>query len=103
MRFFTKKQKTWFFTKTIKVGSFYMFPRFGFTVYSEPRYSSGEHMDTNPFTKSLDTQYFNVKEITDNGFVKGNFLDKPHYKDFYLTLTELSSRSLFEVLFLFLI
>jgi hypothetical protein len=102
MGLLTTKQKLWFLTKTIKVGGFYSFPPMGFTVYSEPNYSSGLKVDTNPFTKSLDGEFFLVKEIT-NGFCKGNFYENPKGPDIYLTEDELSRRGLIEMLLLFLI
>lgn len=102
MELLTKGQRHWITTKTIKTGSFYMFPRFGFTVYEKPEYGNGSRMDTNPFTKSLDHEYFRVKEKV-NGFVKGNFVNNPHYSDFYLSEQELSQRGLFECLFLLVI
>lgn len=101
MKLLTKKQKTWMIQKDIKAGSFYSFPAMGFNVYSTPDYSSGEYIDTNPFTRSLAGEFFLVKEITD-GFCKGNFYDKPKGADMYITVAELSSRSLFEILVLFL-
>lgn len=81
MKLLTTKQKQWLISKTIKENDFYMFPRFGFTVYSEPNYSSGQHVNTNPFTKSLDGEYFLVKEKV-NGFCRGNFYHKPKGRDF---------------------
>lgn len=100
MRFLTKKQKTWIIQKNIKVGEFYSFPPMGFTVYVSPDYSSGDYMDTNPFTRSLAGEFFLVKEIID-GFCKGNFYDNPKGADMYITVTELSRRSLFEMFILF--
>lgn len=88
--------------KTIKVGSFYSFPPTGFTVYAEPKYSSGAEIDTNPFTKSLAGEFFLVKEI-ENGFCKGNFYERLKGRDMYLTEEELSRRTLIEMLFLFLL
>jgi len=101
MKILTKKQKTWMIQKDIKVGSFYSFPAMGFNIYSSPNYSTGEYMDTNPFTRSLAGEFFLVKEITD-GFCKGNFYNKPKGADMYITVSELSRRGLFEMLFLFL-
>ena len=57
-------------------------------------------MDTNPFTRSLAGEFFLVKEIID-GFCKGNFYDNPKGADMYITVTELSRRSLFEMFILF--
>ena len=102
MKFLTTKQKHWMIRKTIKVGSFYSFPPMGFTVYAEPKYSSGAEIDTNPFTKSLASEFFLVKEI-ENGFCKGNFYERPKGRDMYLTEEELSRRTLIEMLFLFLL
>jgi hypothetical protein len=70
----TTKQKEWFSKRTIKVGQVYMFPRFGFFIYTKPCYSSGEFFGTNPFTKSLDHERFLVKDKV-NGFCRGNFED----------------------------
>jgi hypothetical protein len=102
MNLFTSNQKKWFFKKNIKVGDFYMFPRFGFWFYSEPSEISCEYFESNPFTKSLDNQMFLVKSI-ENGFCKGNFYEKPLPRDFYLKTEELSSRNTIEVVFLFVI
>lgn len=102
MDLLTQKQKQWLVRKTINVGEAYMFPRFGFTIYSEPKYSTGEYIDINPFTKSLDAEAFLVKEKI-NGFCKGNFERKPKYPDMYLTEEELSRRDLIEITLLFLI
>lgn len=77
-----------------------MFPRFGFTIYAEPNYTSGKHIDTNPFTKSLDNEMFLVKEKV-NGFCKGNFYHKPTDIDWWLSEEELSRRGLIEIVFLF--
>jgi hypothetical protein len=62
MKLLTTKQKQWLVRKTIKENNFYMFPRFGFTVYTSPNYMSGEYVDINPFTISLDGEMFLVKE-----------------------------------------
>jgi hypothetical protein len=102
MKFLTKKQKAFMIRKQIIVGGAYSFPIMGFTIYAEPNYSSGEELDTNPFTKSLAGQSFLVKKI-ENGFCKGNFYSKPIARDMYLSLDELSQRNLVEILFLFLI
>ena len=101
MKILTKKQKTWMIQKDIKVGGFYSFPTMGFNIYLKPDYSTGEYMHTNPFTRSLAEEFFLVKEITE-GFCKGNFYDKPKGTDMYITVSELSRRSLFEMLVLFL-
>lgn len=102
MRFLTEGQKQWMVRKTIKVGGFYSFPAMGFTVYVEPKYSSGEKIETNPFTRSLAGQFFLVK-AKENGFCKGNFYERPKGRDMYLDEEELARRGLFEMLFLFLI
>ena len=101
MKLLTKKQVNWLFSKNIKVGEWYMFPRFGFTIYEKP-FIKGSYIDTNPFTKSLDNQYFVVKEKI-NGFCRGNFQHKPAPTDFYLEERELSNRNLIEFFFLLII
>lgn len=101
MKLLTTEQKNWLLTKNIKVGSFYMFPRFGFNIYEYPN-SKSINIDTNPFTRSLDHEYFNVKEKRDS-FVRGNFLNKPHRVDFWMKEDELSNRGLFESLILLII
>ena len=98
----TDKQREWLYRKNIKIDGFYMFPRFGFTIYKSPTFSSGKRMDTNPFTKSLDHEYFLVKDKS-NGFVKGNFSEKPDDVDFYLREDELADRAAFETLFLLIV
>lgn len=99
MKLLTDKQKQFLSRREIKVGNFYSFPTFGFDVYAEPNYSSGERMDTNPFTKSLAKEFFKVKEITGD-FCKGNFQHRPKGRDFYLTTEQLSKRDSFVVLLL---
>lgn len=101
MKLLTKKQKTWMIQKDIKAGNFYSFPPMGFTVYPTADYLNGEFIDTNPCTKSLAGEFFLVKEIID-GFCRGNFYYKPKGADMYITVSELSRRGLFEMLFLFL-
>jgi|SRR6478735_12541642 len=102
MEFLTKKQKDWIYNKQIKENSLHMFPRFGFTIYTEPNYVSGEYMDTNPFTKSLDNELFLVKNKI-NGFYKGNFYNNPLINDFYLNEDELSKRDFIEFSLLMII
>lgn len=102
MKLLTTKQKQWLISRNIKENESYMFPRFGFSVYSEPDFINKEYIDTNPFTRSLDNERFLVKEKI-NGFCKGNFLYKPKGKDFYLKEEELSIRGLIETLFLLII
>src|SRR6478736_8159624 len=102
MKLITDKQKYWFANRTIKVGESYMFPRFGFYIYSNPSYAYGDYMRTNPFTKSLDHTRFLVKEKV-NGFCRGNFENKPARQDAYLEERELQRRDMFEksILYLF--
>jgi hypothetical protein len=102
MKLFTQKQKTWLVRKKIQVGDFYSFPSMGFTIYVQPNYLIGEHIDTNPMTKSLAHEHFLVKEITDNGFCRGNFYGRPKGSDMYLTEEELSRRELIEIFILFI-
>lgn len=102
MKFLTKKQKIFLSNKKIRVNDFYPFPSFGFNIYSEPNYHNGEYMNTNPFTKSLSSEYFLVKEIT-NGFCKGNVKYNPKGNDFYITEQELSKRGTLEVILLSII
>lgn len=102
MRFFTKTQKSFFVRRDIKVGEFYPFPMSGFHIYAEPNYLDGKYLDCNPMTKSLQGQYFVVKEIT-NGFCKGNFKSRPKGSDFYILKDELSQKPLIEILLLFVL
>lgn len=102
MEFFTKKQKDFINLRTIKEGSFYMFPRFGFNIYSDKDGTYGEYMDTNPFTKSLDNEYFMVKNI-EGDYIRGNFYKKPLKNDFYLCKYELQQKDIFLRLFLFVV
>lgn len=100
MNLLTEKQKDWLIERPIKIDEIYMFPRFGFNIYENPDELSGMFFDTNPFTKSLDSQRFVVKEII-NGFARGNFYNKPTKKDFYLKLSELKQRDLLEIFTLY--
>lgn len=100
MRLLTYKQKNWLTRRRVEVGRLYMFPRNGFNVYAKPDLETGEYIDTNPFTRSLDHEYFEVKEIV-NGFCRGNFHHRPKQPDFYLTVSELSARGLTEIFLLF--
>ncbi len=102
MRFFTKTQKSFFVRRDIKVGGFYPFPMSGFHIYAEPNYLSGQYMDCNPMTKSLQGEYFVVKSIT-NGFCKGNFKSRAKGSDFYIVEEELSQKPLIEILLLFVL
>lgn len=103
MKFLTTKQKLFLIEKKeITVGTSYMFPRFGFTIYSKPSYAYGQYMDTNPFTKSLDYQRFLVKSIED-GFCKGNFESNPKGEDAYIREDDLRRRDFIEITLLTLI
>jgi hypothetical protein len=101
MKLFTQKQKEWFFIKKIEKGNIYMFPMFGFRVYSKPSFSESAFLDTNPFTKSLSNESFYVKEV-ENGFCKGNFYNKPKTSDFYLRESDLATRNFIEVFLIFI-
>jgi hypothetical protein len=79
-----------------------MFPRTGFTAYSEPRISKGEYIDLNPFTKSLHNYLFEVKAIV-GPFAKGNMQPNSLANDFYILHSELAKRDLVEVVILFVI
>ncbi len=98
MKLLTKKQIKLICRNKIKVGSSFMFPQWGFEIYAEPNYGERAYMDTNPLTKSLDSQRFKVKEITDNGFCRGNFEHKPKGRDMYMRIEDLESRPWFIVL-----
>lgn len=91
----TQQQKHWLSNRKIEVGQAYMFPRFGFEIYSRPSYLYGEYLDTNPFTRSLDHERFLVKEKI-NGFCRGNFQHRPKGADMYLEETDLKKRDIFE-------
>lgn len=96
----TQKQKDWLNRRTVKVGGFYLFPQYGFTIYARPSYASSKYyLDTNPFTKTLNGDYFLVKEKID-GFCKGDFYRSPTGTDFYISESDLSFRDLPEYLFL---
>lgn len=82
--------------RTIKEDDFYMFPRWGFTVYESLEDKKGYYINTDPFTRSLDSEYFNVVKVHDNGLCEGNFLRSPHKDNFYISKFELSRRDLFE-------
>ncbi len=100
MKLLTDKQKKDIFTKEIKVGKSYMFPRFGFTIYDKPNFASGSYMSTNPFTRSLDHELFKVRTKID-GFCKGNFENESRSADFYIHENELCRYDLVAIIFLF--
>lgn len=99
MKLLTTEQKKWIAFRKIEVGRSYPFPRWGFTMYSSPSYSSGVSMDTNPFTRSLDHERFLVKGKVD-GFCLGNFEDNPKGPDFYMKETDLEMKDWIEISFL---
>jgi len=95
----TEGQKKFCSERTIKVGGVKMLPRFGFTAYSYP---GGErvYMDTNPFTKSLDSSPVIVIE-EDSGFYKVKFANARSYEPpFYVRDYEMEGRAAIEMLFL---
>lgn len=98
----TKRQKKWFNQREIKVGEAYMFPRFGFEIYSRPDYLYGEYFDCNPLTRSLDHERFLVKEKV-NGFCRGNFQYRPKGADHYLDEIDLAKRDVIEKSILYLL
>ncbi len=102
MEFFTQRQKDFLLYRNIKEGKFYMFPRFGFSVYADPHGIYGEHLHTDPFFNSLDHEYFVVKEIS-NGYCRGNYYNKPINRDFYLSLDELKRSDPFIKVILFVL
>lgn len=95
----TKRQWNWLNRREIKEGELYMFPRFGFNIYSSDSYIDSEYININPFTRSLDHESFIAKEKR-NGFVRGNYYHKPLTQDFYLEERELSYRDRIEFLLL---
>ena len=98
----TPEQRQFCAFKEIKVGGSYMFPRMGFTVFESPNYDNYDYVDTNPFTRSLDHELFEVKEIV-NGFCKGNFSRRPKGRDFYLLKEDLEYRGTTLVIILLLL
>ena len=94
----TQGQRTYLLKRNVVRGMIYMFPQWGFYVYSADG-SDRSHMDTNPFTRSLGNEMFYVKEILDNGLVRGNFYHRPHKQDFYLDKSDLEYRGIFNSLF----
>jgi hypothetical protein len=99
----TKKQKEFILNRNIKPGSFYMPPRWGFTVYTKPDlFSDTVDIDCNPFTKSLDHAYISVKGI-ENDFFRCNMLDKPMSNDFYLWHEDFKRRDKISVALVFLL
>lgn len=97
----TDKQKEWLKNRTIEVGHSYMFPRFGFFIYTQPDPMYGEYMDTNPFTRSLDHERFLVNKKI-NGFCRGNFEHRRKRRDIYIEEEELQRRDVFEKSMLYL-
>lgn len=100
LKYLTTGQRSFLVKVKIKEGGLYMFPRYGFNAYEKPEYRTGEWLDTNPFTNSLDGEMFLVTEITDNGFVKGNFASGGRGRDFYMLINELETRGLLTMIIL---
>lgn len=96
----TTEQKNWLVKREIKVDKLYMFPRWGFRVHSFSDRSKSDYLSTNPFTRSLDHEFFVSKEVLANGLVRGNFLNKPVKQDFYMESEQLAQRDFVEKLFL---
>ena len=97
----TQKQLAFCSKRTIKVDNTYMLPRFGFTAFQEP-YGDNFHMDTNPFTKSLDYSTVIVTD-EDRGFYKVRFSERRRNEpliEFYLTKNEMEMRGAIEHIFL---
>lgn len=102
MKLLTTKQKDWFFTRSIKVGSVCRPPMGGFEIYQSASFSSSVYIDANPLTKSLQHELFVVKEL-DGIFTKVNWQSRPTKQDFYVLLSDLQTRSLIEVALLFIV
>lgn len=103
-KFLTQEQKLFFLKREIRAGASFPFPPMGFTAYESPKYDAeSATIHTNPFTKSLAGERFKVKEITENGFCKGNFERRPKGPDIFIRKTELEMRGLMEAGLLFLI
>lgn len=102
MKLLTGKQIVWLLTREIKIGGSYTFPAMGFSFFRTPDFNNQEYIDTNPFTRSLASERFKVKEIK-NGFCRGNFAFKPKGPDMWLLESDLEMRGLFESLFLLIV
>ena len=93
-----ESQKEYIRVRALKIGELYMFPRWGFTIYDANK--NADYLSTNPFTKSLDKQFFYLKEIGEDGLVRGNFYERPLKQDFYLNAEELKKRDHVEMFFM---
>lgn len=103
MKILTKKQKEFLTTRNIKVGSTYPFPTYGFTAYSLPEYGCQTvSVETNPFTKSLANQLFEISRI-EGDFCKGNFAHNPKGVDWWMHRNDLENRALMEMAVYFLL
>lgn len=92
----TDTQKTFLFERKIKVGGLYLLPRWGFTIYTQPSYSTGQYLDTNPFTKSLDHERIVVKEIVGD-FCRVNFTTGKKSADGFIETDDLKYRDNVEI------
>lgn len=93
-KFFTDEQKISFMFRKLKVGSIYMLPSFGFTAYSSPNGAS-EYIDTNPFTKSLDSQPVELIEM-DGSYCKVKFIESRKGKrpEFWIRASDVAYRGI---------
>jgi hypothetical protein len=96
----TIEQKRFLQKKKLVVDDWYMFPQYGFTIYDEP-HGNKEYIDVNPHTKRLNA-YFKLKEIKGE-FVRGNFLEDPAPKDFWMRKDVFENRGFFVTAFLVLL
>lgn len=98
----TPSQRFFLVRRRIEVGEAYPLPRWGFSVYSGPSFGDRGFIDTNPFTRSLDHDLAEVKEIK-GPFVRINLLRNPVPYDFWMEGEELSRRDVIESLLLTLL
>lgn len=98
----TPQQWRWICYRKINVGDFYSFPRWGITVFESPDSGSAHYIDSNPFTKSLDNEFFLVKEKR-NGFCRGNFYDRPNVHDWWMLEADLQRRDLVAIVLILVI
>jgi hypothetical protein len=97
----TQNQIDFCFKRSIRVNNTYMLPRFGFTAYQTP-FGDNFHVDSNPFTKSLDYSTVIVLD-EERGFYKVRFSERRRHEpliQFYLPKHEMEMRSSLEALFL---
>ena len=97
--------------KKLQIGGLCSFPRYGFTVYEKLSDMHPQHINTNPFTRSLDHELLVIErfiprriyleKFSIEEMVEVNFYKKAYHKSFFIPKAELERRDIAEVISLY--